>query len=635
VNGSVQIGKDFIESVTADLQANRAVRKKLPGGGRIHIDRQLPFLCVYRKPKEKADVGTERLVYGEASYLTVLGGENVAPLLEAIAGTMSKIFGHFLIIELWSLPYKAFCDETKTKQTPAFRVFSDQPEELLSTVETLRNWLKKITLHRLRAHVQIARCESVAPAALPSLLEKDVSQRCNTYLLGLGVAPVYQDETGETLYPIELEKIRRGVAKALKNAFYRFSVALTGSCPTHYAMMGRRLVTKVVWDVDNALAKIDDAFDFLLQVTPVNTEEAWESFKAKGYTGTPHFLYRPRPFDIPQMKRTLYDIPIGKIEDPTLMELFCQKREELDRKLTMLSDRDTPNFLYGSIPAYGKVESALLEIAETMLEHLPHEQRNLEADAETDTVDAETFAEYANNEIAYYKTFYPSMRSSVQIREDIVSGAMVSGGDFFISKWAHFPEKRVQALLHHEIGTHVLTYTNGLAQPFKQLHTGLSGYDEMQEGIAVLSEYLSGGISKARLRILAARVVAVHMLCEGSSFEETFRQLHERYRFGRKSAFTITTRVFRGGGLTKDAVYLRGLVGLFDYLHDGGSLETLFVGKIAAEHIPLIEELQWREILKKPPLWPRWLEERSAKARLEEIRKKRLSILDLIEKGYI
>ena len=60
-------------------------------------------------------------------------------------------------------------------------------------------------------------------------------------------------------------------------------------------------------------------------------------------------------------------------------------------------------------------------------------------------------------------------------------------------------------------------------------------------------------------------------------------------------------RVYRGGGLTKDAVYLRGLIQLHEYLRTGGELESLLVGKISAENIPIIQELLWREVLHAPP----------------------------------
>ncbi|WP_457598922.1 flavohemoglobin expression-modulating QEGLA motif protein [Hydrogenimonas sp.] len=630
------IPSEVVEEIRNDLVANRPVRRALPGGGRIHIDRQLPFLCLYRRPVGRPDAGTERLAHAEASYMTVLGEEDVSKLVEAVAVTLREIFGTFLILEIWALPYEAFPEEVRRKREPAFRIYSEHPSELLSTVETLQNRLKRISMHRSHARVEVVRTDRVAPDGREPILSEEIRRLQNIHLLGVGLFPLYRDEKGETLYPIKLQKLRRGFAKALKHAFYRFSTDLTSLCPTHFAMLGRRLVTRAVWESDDALAAIDDAFDFLLQVTPVNSEEAWELFKKEGFRGTPAFLYRPRSIDITEMKRRLYEIPIDRIEDPTLAELFEQKRRELDRKLTMLADRDTSDFLYESIPTYGRVEESLLQTARQMLEYLPHRRHeDVEADAQSGAVDAETFAEAAREEIAYYKRIYPALTSTVQVRDDIVAGAMVSGGDFLISKKARFPKNRIEALLHHEIGTHILTYANGLSQPFKQLHTGLSGYDEMQEGLAVLAEYLCGEISGARLRVLAARVVAVAMLCEGRSFPELFAALSEEYDFGQKSAFTIATRVFRGGGLTKDAVYLRGLVTLLEYLHGSGPLEPLFVGKIAAEQIPLVEELQWRGVLKPPPLWPRYLEEEGAKVRLREIREQKLGILDLIRKGYI
>ncbi|MEJ2501464.1 MAG: DUF1704 domain-containing protein, partial [Campylobacterales bacterium] len=105
------------------------------------------------------------------------------------------------------------------------------------------------------------------------------------------------------------------------------------------------------------------------------------------------------------------------------------------------------------------------------------------------------------------------------------------------------------------------------------------------------------------------------------------------YGFKPKTAFTITTRIFRGGGLTKDAVYLRGLLDILDYIAKGGAIEPLYVGKIAANHIPLVEELLYREILSRPPLFPRYLQEPEAAARLKEIQEKKLSIMDIIERS--
>jgi len=185
---------------------------------------------------------------------------------------------------------------------------------------------------------------------------------------------------------------------------------------------------------------------------------------------------------------------------------------------------------------------------------------------------------------------------------------MVSHGSLLIGTETTIPASRAEALIQHEVGSHVLTYWNGRAQPFRQLYSGLAGYDPLQEGIAVLSEAFVGGFSQSRKRLLLGRVVAARLMIDGATFVDTFRELHDTWRFPARTAFTITLRIYRGGGLTKDAVYVRGIGQLLDYLRNGGELEPLLVGKIAVEHVPLIQELQAREILVPPPLRPRYLD---------------------------
>jgi hypothetical protein len=101
--------------------------------------------------------------------------------------------------------------------------------------------------------------------------------------------------------------------------------------------------------------------------------------------------------------------------------------------------------------------------------------------------------------------------------------------------------------------------------------------------------------------------------------------------FDQRAAFMMTMRVYRGGGLTKDAVYLRGLRQVLDYLAGGGELEPMFMGKLAVRHVPIIRELCWRKVLQPPPLRPRYLDAPGAAERLERVRAG-LTLLQLIEK---
>src|SRR5690606_1067345 len=113
---------------------------------------------------------------------------------------------------------------------------------------------------------------------------------------------------------------------------------------------------------------------------------------------------------------------------------------------------------------------------------------------------------------------YPKLDATVSIKSDVV-GLMVSKGQLIIGASFKTPVNRVEALIHHEVGTHILTFYNGKAQPLKQLSNGLADYDELQEGLAVFSEYLVGGLTKERLRLLAGRVIAAKSLIEGGDFK--------------------------------------------------------------------------------------------------------------------
>ena len=151
------------------------------------------------------------------------------------------------------------------------------------------------------------------------------------------------------------------------------------------------------------------------------------------------------------------------------------------------------------------------------------------------------------------------------------------------------------------------------------MYTGFSGYDQLQEGLAVLAEYLVDGLTVNRLRLLAGRVLAANAMVGGASFIETFELLYHTHNFPDKTAYYITMRIYRGGGLTKDAVYLAGLLEVMKYLKEGGKLETLYTGKFNTNHVALIEELLHRKVLKQPQL-PRFLERDIAKERLKILR---------------
>jgi uncharacterized protein (TIGR02421 family) len=366
--------------------------------------------------------------------------------------------------------------------------------------------------------------------------------------------------------------------------------------------------------VDRELADIEASFRFLLDVTPVDLVAARTRFHATGEP--PDFTYRPLSDDPVLSIRRLEDVAVEAVTDATLASLLMAKQRELRLQLEMLCCRGSSDFLPLSIELYGGASPALLQEAQAILTTVPAPP--------PDTgpwLDAEAFVVEAQTELDHYRAVAPDMESHVEIREGS-TGLMVSRGDLLVAPTVRIAAARVEALIHHEIGTHVTTYVNGAAQPLHVLASGLAGADETQEGLAVLAEHLVGGLTAGRLRQLAARVVAVHEMMDGATFSEVHAGLVE-VEVPRDQAFTITTRVFRSGGLTKDAVYLRGLHELVDHLGAGGDLEVLWLGKMPLSAVPLVADLHRRGALTDPLLRPRFLDDPRAHVRLAALQQVR------------
>jgi hypothetical protein len=151
----------------------------------------------------------------------------------------------------------------------------------------------------------------------------------------------------------------------------------------------------------------------------------------------------------------------------------------------------------------------------------------------------------------------------------------------------------------------------------------------LQEGLAVLAEYLSGGLTRNRIRILAARVMAVRFMTEGLPFPLAFSRLHNDYGIPPRQAFVTTLRAYRAGGLTKDVIYLRGLRELHNHIALGHDIEPLYVGKVGLHHFPYLQEMRRRGIIDAPSLLPRFWDHEPVRKRLEECR--HLTFLQLLE----
>lgn len=607
--------KQLLTDLGQSMRDGTPFRAQLPGGGEFYLDRPLPFLLLHRTSDDAASDGLEPLVRTEAAFLVapdnVSRGSRIRRLMRVVSEHAVETHGAFLLVDVWA--GEPAGEGAGGLPPPGFHLhgYPENPE-MDDLLDVLCSHLSEIRIGGVRATAQRV-AAPVSRRIRDRLLS--VAGPGRICRMGVEVAPCHRAPEGGEPFPGVMRVLRRGFSRALRHGLYHFTRQETRHCPADFHALGRRHVQRKAWQVDRELDGISSSFDLLSCLNPLRPETLWRAFQRSNFERLPPLRYAPIPIDIGRAKRQLFALSLERVEDPTLAHLFGEKQDELDRQLNLLKDRGTRRFVLGSILLYGNIPASLVRTAEELLERVPG---NTTA-SRTRRVRSDELARRAREEVEHYRQVCPDIEVRVELSSTPLSGLLVNRDVLLVSTDQRPPRVRVDALIQHEVGTHLVTYHNGRLQPLRQLRAGLAGYEELQEGLAVLAEYLVGGLDALRLRTLAARVLAAKAVVDGASFIEIFRLLC-RYGFTARSAFQITLRVFRGGGFVKDYIYLSGLQAVLNFLSAGGEMERLYIGKIALKHLGIIEELRAREVLRAAPLLPRFLERPECLDRLAFLR---------------
>lgn len=603
-----------LEQIVSCLSDGKPVRQKLSSGARVHMDRPLPFICVHEKTDDNRPAAYD-VTTSNASYLIAPDMAAEAALLNAIGQAMSDRFGAFLVITVSELDQ----DRLLTKDSP---YLPDYDIELETGDDAASHAAITATAKAIAA---------VAAKYRSPVIQKDIDNQRRTEVLArldpaisflsIRFAPIYRQPDSDAIYPDLRERLVANIFDALLQGVAAFATRAGLPLRSTHRAWGRSSFIEPVKKLDMQINKVAGAFDFLMAVTPINTDAAWQEFEQGGKERAPSFLYRPLTIDTDAAKRTLFSTSFENLEDPVLYEIYREKQRELDLQLTAIDLRDTARFKEASRLLYGPVEPDLLHMAHDILA-LPRTsaaalqgQGGLEGH-----VDCFALQDAARRMVADYRAAYEDFDADVVIRDDVLAGMIVSGPRLLVSRSTRVTRSRVVPLLSHEIGVHLVTYFAGDAQGLRIFRSGLAGYEGLQEGLAVFAEYLVGGLTPGRLRLLAARVVGCAAMLEGADFTETYRLLGRDHGFSDSAAFNLTVRLYRSGGLAKDAIYLRGLRDVLDHVAAGKPLEPFWLGKFANAHLPVIEELTARGLLKATPITPSFLAAKGADKRLAAAR---------------
>lgn len=613
--------KDWMAEVLAAIEAGKPVRKEL-AGGRLHIDRALPFICVHLSGDNSTPVAQE-VAQANASYVIAPDAATAAPIIAAIGTALERRFGAFMVFEIGELATDELLDDKAPFLSPfTLEVAVDTQREIRAAARSFIDAFEAI-----QAKFRTPRIEfrEMADSANDERLKVPFPQ------MRVRFAPIYRQRQSGNIYPEIRERLIASIFDAGLHAFAAFASTTRSLTITTHRALGRKAFVDAVERADRNMDEVAASFDFLLAVTPINAEAAWNEFVAEDCSRAPRFLYRPLAFQVEAAKRKLFSISFDHLEDPVLYQLYREKQQEFDLQLSMLSVRGTAKFLEFGRALYGPVEPALFRAAKEILA-----RGNARADKSgfgmrppEQSADCYLIERRAREMIGEYVRRCSDFDARVEVRDDLPPGLLVSGSRLLIARTTVMDKDRVEPILSHEIGVHLLTYFNGSAQGLRLFRSGLAGYEGMQEGLAVFAEYLSAGMTAERLRLIAARVVACAAMLDGASLPEAHWLLVHEHGLPKADAFNVVLRVYRGGGFVKDAIYLRGLLQLLDHLAEGGALEPFWMGKIAASHFGVMQELNARGLLGGPAVRPMFLDSAEATARLSRARSARTP-LDLL-----
>lgn len=338
-----------------------------------------------------------------------------------------------------------------------------------------------------------------------------------------------------------------------------------------------------------------------------------------------YYLAHPLPYDPEEKRAEFYEIErdirrqLGQFSTVgNIMLRMCSEYRELIR---MLKHRGEPEFaqlsqqLYGSsADAFHAGEPSLKDLAEMISATLAGIKGQLISKQDEKIYSSEEAVDILQKRLHHY-FIHSSKQITVKLSDGILADAAAGADTIKIRKGANFSERDLRVLEVHEGWVHIGTTLNGKIQPICTfLSKGPPSSTVTQEGLAIILEIFTFASFPDRVRRLTNRVTAIHMAEQGADFIDVFRFFKDQGLTDEES-YGNASRVFRGslpngGPFTKDLVYSKGFVLIYNYILlaiEKGLLQRiplLFTGKATLQDIKGLSDLIEEGVVVPPKFVP-------------------------------
>ncbi|MCY4044292.1 MAG: flavohemoglobin expression-modulating QEGLA motif protein [Cellvibrionales bacterium] len=572
--------EQFIQTMPITLIANDS---------RYEYDLNRPIAnCLYTKAWGKTV--WQKAVPQKERAISIAKHQTFYRVLDALIAAVEQHFGTTIIFDVHSYNYLRIQEDTPTFNLGSAQIDKDRWQ---GVVDATLERLGKIVLPNILVAVK----ENAVFHGRGYLIAHVNSRFQYTLVLPLEVKKIFMDELSGEMYPQVLRALAPQFKDALVDIATFFSRRFIAKRRIKKADILPDALEPAIIKVDQALFEITKGLETLHYINPINLATERKQFFKRNGNYQPQFKYRSLDIDPYQFRERLYRLPIDSIQDPSIQGLYRDVIDGYSKKIDLLVKAGQADFVYESLKYYGEPKA----IDEMNAQFLMHASA-----FEPETKDVIHADELLTRMKAAADEW--GMQCKFDISSKLVASAMVSHSRkiIMISKDVAISPLEARALVHHELGVHMATTLNSHQQRLKIFQLGLPGNTLTQEGLAILNEYHSGCITLDRLRRLALRVLAVKEMLNHNDFRHTYSYLLEACKVPSDQAFTLSVRVHRGGGFTKDYLYLSGVSQALGLIKEK-DISHLYIGKTAFKYLDTINEMIERQLVSPPTYVPSFL----------------------------
>ncbi len=516
-------------------------------------------------------------------------------VLQALIDKIQTKYGGCLIYDIHSYNHLRM----ETSNTPVFNIGTEQ----LDTEKwqrIIKHWVE--TLNACSLPNMNARAAENEVFYGRGYLAGFVKQHfTNTLVLPTEVKKVFMDELTSDVFPLVISELKeRFKQMLLGNALYFSEIHTTQKTQTKGALLSSTIEPAIL-QLDRELYQLCAGIETLTYINPKNLVRERKRFYTKNFNYQPEFTYNQLDINPFEFREKLYRLPVDAISDVTIQQFYRDVIDSYATKIDLIASVGRDKFLYNSLRYYAEPSENDLDSAKFLLFAKEFES------IEEQTIGAEETKEAFSQALDDYQ-----IKCKLNVTDKIIASAMVNNAkkSILINKEIKVNHIELNALIHHELGVHMVTTINSDLQKLKVFKLGLPGNTCTQEGLAILSEYQSGNLQLPRLKTLAIRVLAVRLMVKNYDFSHTFKVLMNDFGLDQDTAFKITARVYRGGGFTKDYLYLRGLKESLN-VYKQQNIDALFIGKTSFDYLNVLNELMTRKIIAPPKYLPYFMQQQN------------------------